>query len=258
MGIQRFTQSLSSIRPTFRKSKYVNYIYAEGGSVALITDGGVRYKLHTFTSDSDFEIKGGTSQIEYLIVGGGGDGSPGSNFGGGGGAGRFQIGSVRMFARPTPNEIDVAGPIQSSFINNIYSQSNFSRIVTNISSVNGNSGITITGGSSGNGFGGGAGQNSAPGRGGGGGGSGGAGSTNAGTGTNTNFSGSNSFIAGGGGGAFQTNNRIPGAAGGGAGGFNGGAAGIPATANTGSGGGGAINSTRGNGATGLIRVRYRY
>jgi len=62
---------------------------ATGGTVTDITDGGVNYRVHTFTSSGTFEVTGDnptSKNIEYLVVAGGGSGSECS----GGGAGGFR------------------------------------------------------------------------------------------------------------------------------------------------------------------------
>ena len=62
---------------------------AEGGTVATITDGGVTYKVHTFTSSGTFNVIADSVQVEYLVVAGGGSG--GSRWhGAGGGAGGYR------------------------------------------------------------------------------------------------------------------------------------------------------------------------
>jgi len=58
---------------------------ATGGTITEITDGGVDYRVHTFTSSGTFEVTSGSNDIDVLVVGGGGSG--GTHHGGGGGAG---------------------------------------------------------------------------------------------------------------------------------------------------------------------------
>ena len=85
------------------------FIVATGGTETTITDGGIDYKVHSFTSTgtTNFEIlslgsNNTNNTIEYLIVagGGGGGGSTTSNAGGGGGggAGGVLTGSTLMSA----------------------------------------------------------------------------------------------------------------------------------------------------------------
>ena len=59
-------------------------VFATGGTVTEITQGGFAYRVHTFTSDGTFEVVRG-GEVEYLVVAGGGGGGKGR--GGGGGAG---------------------------------------------------------------------------------------------------------------------------------------------------------------------------
>lgn len=68
-----------------------------GGTVT--TSGN--YRIHTFTSSSNFVLPTGIStDVEYLIVGGGGAGG-GSDAGGGGGAGGYQTGTVSSLSAGT-------------------------------------------------------------------------------------------------------------------------------------------------------------
>ena len=67
----------------------IQYVTATGGTVTTCGD----FKIHTFTSSSNFVVScGGNScgsnTVDYLVVGGGGAG--GANIGGGGGAGGFR------------------------------------------------------------------------------------------------------------------------------------------------------------------------
>ncbi len=56
---------------------------ATGGTITTYSDGGVNYKVHTFTADGTFDAgSGGTADV--LVVGGGGGGK---SYGGGGGGG---------------------------------------------------------------------------------------------------------------------------------------------------------------------------
>ena len=63
-------------------------IVGTGGTVTDITDGGINYRVHTFTSSGTFQVLGGSGEVEYLVVAGGGGG--GSTDGGGGGAGGYR------------------------------------------------------------------------------------------------------------------------------------------------------------------------
>ena len=66
---------------------------ATGGTVTEITEGGVDYKVHTFTSSGTFEVVSGIADVEYLVVAGGGGGG---GWGGGGGAGGLLTGSTTV------------------------------------------------------------------------------------------------------------------------------------------------------------------
>ena len=68
--------------------KSIPRIEATGGTITNIQDGGNNYKVHTFTASGSFvvsDLGSLTSNIEYLVVAGGGSG--GQNLSGGGGAG---------------------------------------------------------------------------------------------------------------------------------------------------------------------------
>tara|TARA_B100001778_G_C18566347_1_gene620328 strand:- start:92 stop:1615 length:1524 start_codon:yes stop_codon:yes gene_type:complete len=56
-----------------------------GGTVTNATIGGQSFRIHTFTSDGQFVSAGGLSQVDALVVAGGG--SAGARHAGGGGAG---------------------------------------------------------------------------------------------------------------------------------------------------------------------------
>jgi hypothetical protein len=68
---------------------------ATGGTITNITQGGVNYRVHTFTTTgtSTFTVTRG-GQVEFLIVAGGGGGA--SRHGGGGGAGGVLQGSMQV------------------------------------------------------------------------------------------------------------------------------------------------------------------
>ncbi|MCH2042482.1 MAG: HYR domain-containing protein, partial [Saccharospirillaceae bacterium] len=65
---------------------------ATGGTVTTYSEGGVLYRVHTFTNSGTFNLPT-DQEIEYLVVGGGGAGRSGFN-GGGGGAGGVQTGNM--------------------------------------------------------------------------------------------------------------------------------------------------------------------
>ena len=75
-------------------------INATGGTITEITDNGVNYRVHTFTSSGTFDVTFApeNAEVEYLVVagGGGGHGSFQSPGGGGGGAGGLLDGSVQI------------------------------------------------------------------------------------------------------------------------------------------------------------------
>jgi len=77
---------------------------ATGGTVTNISQGGVGYRVHTFTSSGTFTVTR-AGQVEFLIVaGGGGGGSRGTiQAGGGGGAGGLLAG----FTSVTPQAYNI-------------------------------------------------------------------------------------------------------------------------------------------------------
>ena len=64
-------------------------VTASGGNTSAqpLTQDGIDYKYHVFTSPGNFVVSGvtGTGNIEYMLVGGGGGGGTQSAGGGGGG-----------------------------------------------------------------------------------------------------------------------------------------------------------------------------
>ena len=58
-------------------------VVATGGTVTDITQDGIQYRVHTFTSDGTFEVTRG-GEVEYLVVAGGGGGAGHGGKGAGG------------------------------------------------------------------------------------------------------------------------------------------------------------------------------
>lgn len=246
--------------------KMTNKIEVNGGTVT-ISDG---YVYHTFTSSSTFTIDGGTLNIDYAIVAGGGAGGgsdPGLGGGGGGGAGGMIVGSLSGATGGYPIVIGAGGAA-------IYrSRGNSGGNTTAF-------GLTAIGGG-----GGGDGENSSNSTGYSGGSGGGGGyrgyTTQSNYGTGTSGQGNNgggvqggSASGGGGGGkssAGSTNTGSGGGTGGiggsgytwyngitySAGGQGGASGGITGGANTGRGGDGMYaDSTGKNGGSGVVVIRY--
>ena len=71
---------------------------ATGGTVSTITQGGVTYRVHTFTTGGALTFTAPVPNVEYLVIGGGGGGGtmngPTNRGAGGGGGGRFVSGSA--------------------------------------------------------------------------------------------------------------------------------------------------------------------
>jgi hypothetical protein len=260
---------------------------ATGGTITNITQGGVNYRVHSFTTTgtNTFTVTRG-GQAEFLIVAGGGGGGRGSNYGGGGGAGGvlqgfslLSLGSYNIF-------VGAGGAgATASLTRGTNGQSSSALGFTSIGGGGGGAQGGITQGISG-GSGGGSGYDSPPSAGGlgtpgqgnngasgntnpnAGGGGGGAGApgksqspTDGGNGFSSIILGSPSFYAGGGGGSNQAGGIIPvGGLGGGGTGMIYNAAGqnTPGTPNTGGGGGGGGNADTGkSGGSGIVIIRYR-
>ena len=264
-------------------------ISATGGTVTTV--GG--YKIHTFTTSSNFVVTSAGS-VDYIIVAGGGAGGGGRNNSGGGGAGGMLVGtSVNMTAGTHAITVGAGG----SAPNNTFGGSGQNSVLDSFTALGGGGGgshsstfIGQAGGSGGGAsqasYAGGAGTsgqgNSGGGdlfaAGGGGGGKGAAAFTGSGgssythgaagvaggVGLSSSISGSAVFYAGGGGGGQRTAYNVPQGAGGNGGGGNGGldtGSGFDGAANTGGGGGGAGGNDAslrygGAGGSGIVIVRY--
>ena len=82
-------------------------IEATGGTITDITDGGIDYRVHTFTSSGTFEVTSGEGEVEYLVVAGGGGG--GFVHGGGGGAGGLVTGTTNSNVQSYPITVGAGG-----------------------------------------------------------------------------------------------------------------------------------------------------
>jgi hypothetical protein len=264
-------------------------ITATGGTVTTV--GG--YKIHTFTTSSNFVVTS-AGFVDYIIVAGGGAGGGGRNNSGGGGAGGMLVGtSVNMTAGTHAITVGAGG----SAPNNTFGGSGQNSVLDSFTALGGGGGgshsstfIGQAGGSGGGAsqasYAGGAGTsgqgNSGGGdlfaAGGGGGGKGAAAFTGSGgssythgaagvaggVGLSSSISGSAVFYAGGGGGGQRSAYSVPQGAGGNGGGGNGGldtGSGFDGAANTGGGGGGAGGNDAGlryggAGGSGIVIVRY--
>jgi len=96
LTLEEINQNYDSSRKRFERIDSVPFT-ATGGTVTDITDGGVNYRVHTFTSSGTLNVQG-AGQVEYLVVGGGGAGAGGNEGGGGGGAGGFVEGTTSITA----------------------------------------------------------------------------------------------------------------------------------------------------------------
>jgi hypothetical protein len=274
------------------KGKFQSFgALAQGGTETTITQDGISYKVHTFTSSGSLTIvKGGS--VEVLVVAGGGSGG-GSTAGGGGAGGLIYDNSYYVNDGQTITATIGAGGngVGPITVGNDGNNSVFG----DITATGGGGGGMTTGGSGAIGRNGGSGGGGSwyssinfrtPGSGiagqgydggdggtgdrdrfpsGGGGGAGGKGgdatntkSGNGGIGQPYGLTGTTVYYAGGGGGGSQSNGGN-GGLGGGAAGTSNGNAGATATANTGGGGGGGwlyCCGSGGAGGSGLIIVRY--
>jgi hypothetical protein len=148
-----------------------------GNTVAEITDGGVDYRVHTFTGLGTLNVRsvGEQPNVEYLVVAGGasgGHGGPGN--GGGGGAGGYRTNVPGQLSGGSPGTAEPALSVTQSISytitvggggaskgspgsGNIGSNSVFSTITSD----GGGGGGAYTGGGLSGGSGGGSGQSSA-------------------------------------------------------------------------------------------------
>ena len=263
-----------------------------GGTITTYTSGGNNYRVHTFTSSANFVTPYSLSNVDYLIIAGGGagGGAGGYNGNGGGGAGGYLQSQFGSMSAATYAAVIGGGGTGTSNNSGQTSGSNttFNSLTAigggrgqsfGMSSASGGSGgggtannSVNSGGTSGQGNDGGNGNSNSRGGGGGGGagangghasssfhpngdaGSGGAGSSN------SIQTGSSQTYAGGGGGSMADQNARNGAGGSGGGGQGSGEGGNPASANgsvnTGGGGGAGRGSSGSNGGSGVVILRY--
>lgn len=286
LGMIRFSTTLGKLQ-VHSGSAWVtiaNNTIAMGGTVTQ-ADG---YTIHTFTSSGTFNVYS-TSNVEYLIVAGGGGGGSGSG-GAGGGAGGMLTGTYTSLPSGTYTITVGDGGAENtqgadSSFNSLTAIGGGYGPYQNQSPRSGGSGGSGGGGSGSGGGGtystGGSGTNGQGNNGGrgylkdfqdGGGGGGGAGAVggdassnlggNGGDGLASSISGTSTYYAGGGGGSSYTGALSSGGnGGGGAGGrgyfISGGVSrqnGTAGTPNTGGGGGGGLSGAAGG--SGIIIIRY--
>jgi len=286
VGMVRFNTDLDYLEE-YRGGQWValsNIFSAIGGTVTTIGD----YRYHTFTSSDTFTVVSGTSSVEYLVVAGGGGGG---RFGGGGGAGGYI--SAATVVSPNSYTVTVGaggagwvGDAQSGGNAGNGTNSSFASSTAiggggagnygNPTGSNGASGGSgggagisntsgsLSGGSAtsgqGNAGGGSPGTVGSPGGGGGGAGAAGTSGNTTGQGGNGSTWLNGTTYAGGGSGS-QPSSNLSGGSGGGGTGFRAGVSRtseIDGVANTGGGGGGGRDNSpsAGNGASGIVIIRY--
>jgi hypothetical protein len=266
---------------------------ATGGSVSTITENGVTYRVHTFTSSGNLTVQKSGS-VEVLVVAGGGGG--GNNHAGGGGAGGYIYRSGYQINDGSTITVTVGAGGVSPVVNSDPVTNGNNSVFSDLVAIGGGGGgnrndtdNNSPGGNGGSGGGGGGSQsfvplNRVPGSGtpgqgfdggaaidifgGGGGGASQVGSTganspsggNGGNGIQSSISGTLTYYAGGGGGGYCpiSGGGNGGLGGGGNGGIQQFDQGTPGTANTGGGGGGGgAGGTPGStGGSGIVIVRY--
>jgi hypothetical protein len=257
---------------------------ATGGTITTVVDGGIEYKVHTFTSSGTFTVSGGMGTVDYLVVAGGGGG--GTRHGGAGGAGGYRTGTTT--AAVGAHTVTVGAGGTGGAVNTSRGGTGGNSSALDITALGGGGGGSFgfnSNGADGGSGGGACTDNGTPGSGTsgqgndggkidtgtypgtGGGGAGAAGSPNVsgvggagGNGLSSSISGTATTYAGGGGGAGETTAGTGGSGGGGNGAI-GNDAPQAGTANTGGGGGGARNSDAislngGAGGTGVVILRY--
>jgi hypothetical protein len=274
-------------------SAYSGGADATGGAITYTDSSGLNprntspyvggYVVHTFTSGGNFTTTNTTSADTLVVAGGGGGGTDGGR-GGGGGAGGLLTATQNISGTMVATVGGAGtGSVASTSNSGPGGNSSFGTLTTigggrgggragtiNGADAGGNGGsggggdAYYTGaggtGTAGQGYAGGVGATNpyyGAGGGGGAGGIGGSGSLNnggaGGAGISSSLSGTSTCYAGGGGGGY-TGTAGAVTCGGGTGGA---VTGVNATANTGGGGGGA-GTTAGNGATGIVIIRYPY
>ena len=267
--------------------------YANGGTVTTITQNGVNYRVHTFTSSGTLSVTQSGS-VEVLVVAGGGGG--GNNHAGGGGAGGLIFDNSYYVINNQSIAVTIGAGGTSPVLNTSPVTNGNNSVFGTLTAIGGGGGGSRNdsnnnspGNNGGSGGGGGGSQDIYPGNhvpgngtfgqgnnggyginilGGGGGGASAVGTIgaynstggNGGNGIQFNLNGTSTYYAGGGGGGY---NPVYGGGNGGlGGGGNGGILqfdqGTPGTANTGGGGGGGgAGGTQGSiGGSGIVIVRY--
>ena len=81
---------------------------ATGGTITDITDNGVNYRVHTFTSSGSFILNKATT-VEYLVVGGGGGASGYLTKPAGGGGGACHTGAPAYRGGEVPGGVGGGG-----------------------------------------------------------------------------------------------------------------------------------------------------
>ena len=126
-----------------------NAFSALGGTITTYESGGVNYKVHTFTSSSNF-IPDATGTVDVMLVGGGGGGSN-AQAGGGGGGGMITMSSVTVTAQNYAIVIGAGGAGATTQGNQGVSTTGFGETATG----GGGGGMSSVGGNGANGGGGG-------------------------------------------------------------------------------------------------------
>jgi hypothetical protein len=279
---------ISSSGKAFIEQSRGDFASFTGGTETTITEDGIDYKVHTFTSSGTLTMVA-PGEVEYLVVAGGGAGGETgstSHAGGGGGAGGLLLGYNLNITSTQTITVGDGGTTVTGQAGGDGGNSSIGSLVTAIGGGGGGGGATSPGNGRSGGSGGGSsnrrtstggggagtvgqgfagGNSGSSGRGGGGGGADGAGGiatgSNGGAGGaswSISISGTPTRYAGGGGGGDDNNVALGGTSSGG----NGATSSVAATAgvvNTGGGGGGAgyANLSAANGGSGIVIIRYK-
>ena len=94
-GYIRFNTTIGAVEIYYAtysswQTQLVGSIQASGGTETTITESGVDYMVHTFTSSGTFTVTAG-GEVEYLVVGGGAGGTGNGEGGAGGGGYRCSV-----------------------------------------------------------------------------------------------------------------------------------------------------------------------
>ena len=140
VGMQRYNTDITSVEIYtgiyWANVTTVTYPVATGGIIT--TDGD--YKVHTFTSSSNFIVSNLvlTAPFQYLVVAGGGSG--GNQHGGGGGGGGFLTGTLSLGDATYPITVGAGGAVAGAASSPPRGTSGSNSVFNSITSIGGGAG----------------------------------------------------------------------------------------------------------------------